>query len=216
MDHSQKHWLELAEQLGLPPEPAANSPEASAIAPSALVRHSVEPKRPPVKEVLAQPFGEPSPAPVAFEQITEPPAAGEPPAAHEPVGNLDQEHGPPQGRRRSHRGRRRIEPIAEGAEQDDAANNDTPASRGVIADGSGEDESPSRDRARRRGRGRARRKKEDDEPAAPLAVMDEDSAPTGETIQAADDEAEDDTDDISGWTIPSWQELIDSLYRPDR
>jgi hypothetical protein len=216
MDNSQQHWLELAEQLGLPQESAEHPP---ALSPSARASdyRTIEPKTPPVDVMLAKPIAEPETAPLGVEQITEPAAADERPAVGQPLIHADEERRPPQGRRRGNRGGRRTETRGGQAEPDElGSRDDRPASQEAVADESGEEVSPTRDRSRRRGRGRSRRKKEDVEPASPIAGVDEEAVPTEETIQAADDGSEDDTDDMSGWTIPSWQELIDSLYRPDR
>jgi hypothetical protein len=34
--------------------------------------------------------------------------------------------------------------------------------------------------------------------------------------ESAKDEREEEPDTLSDWNVPSWQELISSLYRPDR
>jgi hypothetical protein len=47
-------------------------------------------------------------------------------------------------------------------------------------------------------------------------MVEEERESPNETPQAVEGDTDDDSDDMSGWSIPSWQELIDSLYRPDR
>ena len=42
----------------------------------------------------------------------------------------------------------------------------------------------------------------------------EDEEEEGPRIAVDDDDEE--LDDLSNWNVPSWQELIASLYRPDR
>jgi hypothetical protein len=54
------------------------------------------------------------------------------------------------------------------------------------------------------------------ESAGPPVAVDEENASVHGTPQSAEEGPDDADDDMSGWTIPSWQELIDSLYRPDR
>ena len=61
----------------------------------------------------------------------------------------------------------------------------------------------------RRGRGRSRSKGAPADDAPEEAADQEESQPS----RAAD---EDDDDNLSNWTVPSWQELIASLYRPER
>jgi hypothetical protein len=41
----------------------------------------------------------------------------------------------------------------------------------------------------------------------------EEEVPAEEEVQ---DEEDEDIDDLSNWNVPSWAELIASLYRPER
>jgi hypothetical protein len=72
------------------------------------------------------------------------------------------------------------------------------------------------DRQRRRGRGRGRRKKD----LAELEEATEDRAegqrPVDGHQRDPDDADTEDMDTLSDWNVPSWAELIASLYRPDR
>jgi hypothetical protein len=83
---------------------------------------------------------------------------------------------------------------------------------------SAEHEGPSdekRERGRRRGRGRPRREEIAERPAE----VDEEAAseePVEEPKDKEDDAPDDDIDTLSDWNVPSWQELIASLYRPER
>jgi hypothetical protein len=75
---------------------------------------------------------------------------------------------------------------------------------------------PTQEPARRRERGRGRRAKATRDATDTPAVTDEQ-----EDLRAKEDilvsaPEDDDADDMSGWSIPSWQDLIDSLYRPER
>jgi hypothetical protein len=44
----------------------------------------------------------------------------------------------------------------------------------------------------------------------------EDEEPAAEVAPEPEDEEEDEGDTYADWNVPSWQELIASLYRPDR
>jgi hypothetical protein len=46
------------------------------------------------------------------------------------------------------------------------------------------------------------------------AALNNQAAPSSANTSSPDDD--DDMDDISDWNVPTWTELIDSLYRPDR
>jgi hypothetical protein len=68
----------------------------------------------------------------------------------------------------------------------------------------------------RSGRGRRRRRKaevseaEPDSPRAAAAADAEDAA----AVEA--DDGGDELDNLADWNVPSWNELIASLYRPER
>jgi hypothetical protein len=64
------------------------------------------------------------------------------------------------------------------------------------------------DRRRGRGRGRQRKSARADETISETKTGSE----TGEREEAGDAEV----DSLSDWNVPSWAELIGSLYRPDR
>jgi hypothetical protein len=72
------------------------------------------------------------------------------------------------------------------------------------------DEGP-RERSRRRGRGRRRG---GDKTASRREESPATDVPDEEPVADAGEDA--DLDDLSNWQAPSWQELIGSLYRPDR
>ena len=59
-----------------------------------------------------------------------------------------------------------------------------------------------------RGRGSRKRQK--------AALAETSSGTAGNAPQTAQDEDDEEFGSISSWNIPSWQELIGSLYRPDR
>jgi hypothetical protein len=73
---------------------------------------------------------------------------------------------------------------------------------------SAEQESQQRDRGGRRGRPRQRTSR----PAEAANVEEETTPSTTESNEFGEDEST----DPSEWNVPSWQELIASLYRPER
>jgi hypothetical protein len=210
-DDTQRRWQEIAEQLGLPPEPASQ-PEVATVPqpplpetdwsrsdaelpaepvatdmsePDAPIESALTPTEDPVPSMLAQEE--------AVAERVEPSA--EPTDAAEVHEEQARNELSPGGRRRRRRGSSK----ANGAEPtDDGGGAKEPA-------GDEPETEAKPDHGRRRGRGRSRSKKSDDQRAL-----------THEPEPAAEDTSDNDDEDMSGWSIPSWQELIDSLYRPDR
>jgi hypothetical protein len=123
----------------------------------------------------------------------------------------DEDEDPATGRRRGRRGRgsrgKKPEPAADAA----AVTSAEGAAEASKA------EKPEEERPGRRGRGRPRARTEKPARAAP-GRQAETSAPAKSDSQQAEveGEADDDTSDLSEWDVPSWQDLIASLYRPDR
>jgi hypothetical protein len=232
-DELSLRWKELAEQLGLPPEP---EPEAAPVAESA---ESEEGPRasPPLpsgqqdtivaegssaatreegrqSETIpdsATPLEEPAEFPESCNESmvdTEPSAESSelrPTVAGESVRIEDQEEGrkPRRRGRRSGKGARARETVEDQALTGDAALE-------------GEDKSADRSGSGKR-RGGPGRKKE--KPALPEPEEDDDSFAQSEPAgpkAAFVEELESDTEDFSEWNVPSWQDLINSLYRPDR
>jgi hypothetical protein len=68
---------------------------------------------------------------------------------------------------------------------------------------------PEDEKPRRRGRRRSRRKKGDERP-------DEAAVTKTATADATDDDGDSPADAVRDWNIPSWNDLIASLYRPER
>jgi hypothetical protein len=86
-------------------------------------------------------------------------------------------------------------------------------SESIPPDTESEEESSQRP-PRRRSRGRAPEREEaprvaavEEDDEAPREVEEEELEPVGR---------DDEVDDLSNWNVPSWAELIGSLYRPDR
>jgi hypothetical protein len=82
----------------------------------------------------------------------------------------------------------------------------------TTAEDAGEGESSRR---RGRGRGRARTKQGKAQRSSDEPTADEEQGQTEN--RAAEDEGKDEElDNLSDWNVPSWTELIASLYRPER
>jgi hypothetical protein len=75
---------------------------------------------------------------------------------------------------------------------------------------------PSRERGRNRGRGGRRRREEEpaltEEPAADEDEVQE----SGGAVGFEEDSDDEEVANYSNWSVPSWKDLIASLYRPER
>jgi ribonuclease E len=221
------HWQALAEQLGLDPEkpagPRPPSPE-KATAPIARVEPSVEPSRsmeapmwePLDEEVADAPRDRMRDSEIA-QEVIETSTKVEQPTQREPGTtdqNEDESEGERGGKRRSGRRRRRRSRSGDSPPGDDKSAAPGDESVGEQPDTIVQEKEPddaSRERSRRRGRGR-RRSGDKDAPR-----REETPTTDAQTEQPAADAGEDaDLDDLSNWQAPSWQELIGSLYRPER
>jgi hypothetical protein len=161
------------------------------------------------------PLEEPEEAGVEETEAAEEEHAGEPATAAE-------EEKPRRGRRRRRRGRRRggaDKPDGEGHLSRPAADESRAAPPPRPARSA---EQESRDRRGRRG-GKRRDDEEPRPPSPPTHERQESPVPVeadefqDEKPSAADAIEAHDTDaDFSDWNVPSWQDLISSLYRPDR
>ncbi|HLJ96396.1 MAG TPA: hypothetical protein VKU02_24695 [Gemmataceae bacterium] len=95
-----------------------------------------------------------------------------------------------------------------------------PRASEAAAEISDEAEAPNEPAAhpKRRGRGRNRSKKAETE--KPRPVRGENKEPAAESVAPPgaekEDEELDDVRSLSNWNVPSWNELIASLYRPER
>jgi hypothetical protein len=220
------HWQVLAEQLGLEPEkPAAPRPPApeKAVAPAArlgpAVERSVSMKAPTPEPNDAEEENARRDWKGAPENVAETPPIAEQPAQRERPGSDQGEgEGEAEGERgskqRSGRRRRRRSRSADSSAPnetvtgpaDDSAVNE-PKAKSAEKDS---DDSP-RERSGRGGRGRRRG---GDRAASPRVETPVTNAQDEEPVVDAAEDA--DLDDLSNWQAPSWQELIGSLYRPDR
>jgi ribonuclease E len=114
-------------------------------------------------------------------------------------------------RRRGRRGRKeRTEPVEEGKEtpaaphekEEEAADEPSAAGQEAAAE-----ESESSERKRRR-----RRRKKSEAAAEEEGAVEE----VTETQKIKDEEEDVPIEDMSAWSVPSWAEIIASLYRPER
>jgi hypothetical protein len=224
----QNHWQELAEQLGLEPDqPAGKSPPAQETRPAPRAdpasRYQDRPRevsRRPADQAPDQARGLHRHAPVAENTPVEA-AASEAPLEEvvAPVPGVapaaDDEEAE-QGRGSEGRGRRRRRRRSKSGRDSGPA--ETNESAEAVTEGTAPKESPIEEeghetpRGGRRGRGR-RRPETGKPPSRREAVAREEESLPEDAPAAADD---DEVDDLSNWQAPSWQELIASLYRPDR
>jgi hypothetical protein len=210
-DSRIRHWQELAEQLGLEPEKPA-APEEASIEVSTL-EFERTPNSPAEKEVTSIEQGrapEPVEEPVEGPWIEERRPENEPEPAARGSDEVDSERG---GKRRSGR-RRRRRSRAEGASTPDE-NAEMPVHEAAPLEPEAKQEQENADdakrgRSRRRGRGRRR----GDKAAVQNDETNAEDLPADAPVAAP--EADDSLDDLSNWQAPSWQELIGSLYRPER
>jgi hypothetical protein len=216
---SRNHWADLAEQLGLAPEaeleppsgslsPPDESAESEAEAPPIVhefePEHSEEPgpAEPEAEPAPVQQWRPTSPEAEPTSTVTEEASGFEgPEQTAQPMETAEAEEKRPRlGRRRGRRsGRgtsRREETPREPAELE-AEPGDEPAGERLETE-------------RRRGRGRSRSKSPDAESAEATP------SDVAEGVAEEADEKDEELDNLSDWNVPSWNELIASLYRPER
>jgi len=224
------HWSRLAEEFGLPPD-SESAPALPARAPEPM---------PPPRALVDQPS-----APIGREPRAdgEPPARGrrrrssaqEPEpvraeAAEEvPVAEADgnaapvAEEGGPDGEKRRPSRRRRGRRSGKGATAGEVservegapveAEDASPDEKAGPGDEPSDEESDGDRSRRKRGRGRGRKKPVVVEKSEPVEdAADEDL----EQPEPQDEETDEEMTNFSNWSVPSWQELIASLYRPER
>ncbi len=217
----REHWQAIAEQLGLAPDPSqpCAAPAESDLPPPM-------PEEEPVAEVSApaverEPLAEPAPPrrgrrgrpdqaekqPVLRERPNSMPRAEA--GTHEsaaPTGQSEEEG--------TRRGRRRR------SGRSAAPTENRPRASEASAEISDEAEAPDEPAShpKRRGRGRNRSKKAELE--KPRPARGENKEPAAEPVAPPgaerEDEELDDVRSLSNWNVPSWNELIASLYRPER
>jgi hypothetical protein len=228
-------WRELYDLLGVPGEsaaPASSSPQRRPeqtepprheAAPPLKEHHELEePEASGLDEPLAEFEDDLDDAGLDEDTVIDAPGLSEEQPIESDEGVLEEGPGegegsgdedkPRRGRRRRRRGRRRSGDKAEEEGQDRPPVKAAEGPRSRPSD-TGSDRGPQRRRGRR-----------DDEEApqrrpAPMQHPEPDEQPAGWEGAAArghDVELAAEDTDFSDWNVPSWQELISSLYRPDR
>jgi hypothetical protein len=234
----EQHWQELADLLGLPPaptpeptaEPAQRAEEASSAEPlrpspqDAPVAHEQRHELPSLQPEAR--LEELAPQLESFAETELEPWETSPLSQAEEL-DEDVDAPPPSSRRR--RGRRTgresrrpgAQDVAETVPNDEETETAQPSEQ---VEGAGEE----RSKRGRRDRGRKRHKKtpvleeraeetrfeEEEELEADARDLEEDLDEPAEPER--EDEELEDVDTLSDWNVPSWTELIESLYRPDR
>ena len=204
-----QHWRELAAQLGLPPDEPTGE--------SATPRRAERPTEPEPPSPIVEPRQDSIPE--TAELAAKPDTAAEDTGLSgqhthiEAPPPIDDEQRQRRPRRRGRRGARRGEAGSpQELEAETAPELVGDAGLGVQE---AKDEPETAPERPRRGGGRSRGKKSPPDKlvvSAPPKLHEPAGGPT-EPVSADTDE---DEDDMSSWNIPSWQDLIDSLYRPDR
>jgi hypothetical protein len=217
----QKHWQELAEQLGLPvgaeqspapvsASPPRPSPENLSKGPqdAGIVRgdrigsetrgHDQQGRR---TSEATTPAGDVEPAE----------ARNVAPSAREE--RRPQERKPASGSRREGRGQDRDRP---GRGRREPSGRDSSTGEGAPADAApdtGDVSQRGTGEKKRGGRGRARSNVANPDERTRGALPEEPRSPATSTTET---EEKDEVDNLTDWNVPSWTELIESLYRPER
>src|SRR5262249_12286334 len=204
----QQRWQALFEDLGLPPEPETkrgsatshSEPQPEPVARKASGEEAASSEAVTEKEE-ASPRGRRRRVPLTEERESDVEtvvADAESSAEKEEKGATEASEAQeaPRGRRRRRRGK--AAPAAEEAEAAPTSEEaQEPAREGPVDKGG----------RRRRGPGGKKRESEGQ-------PRSEATGEAAERDQAAEEEVE--VDDMSDWVVPSWNELIASLYRPER
>jgi hypothetical protein len=213
------HWQAIAEQLGLATEGGPSSPAPAAerkMEPRLEKRPAPESERAPV----APPDDEVSGADLTGEGSVYSPAAMEPAFASEaekgakgrdalpsPATSELQETTEDDSERRPRRRGRR--PRKERDEPGSPAEHSEASAVGASRLDEPAGEHPDDDSGRRgRGRGRPRKAK----PSIPPPEVNKEIVGP----ESAEEDDVDEMSDFTNWTVPNWNELIASLYRPGR
>jgi hypothetical protein len=233
-------WDDLFADLGLPTETSPATAPAAPEPPTAVQHEATEKEeaspargRRRRSPVVAAPEEEPAvaeaieqPAALTIES-TEVAVPAEEPAMEATAGETpvaaDGEEAPaPRGRsRRRRRGRgSKSAPAAEAipaelGSEAAAAGTEAPAAEIAESIPSGTENEEKADRGPRRRRSRGRNPEREEAPRVAVKANDNepDDAEEGELEPVSRDE---EVDDLSNWNVPTWAELIGSLYRPER
>ena len=221
----RQHWEELAEQLGVESPPSiphsSEQPIAKSVSPPTRAPANAEAAQKVSREEdLNFPSQDRRAAggPATWEESPAPVLETEKPrAAEEDLGQSimpdvvpDETQSRRRGRkpgRGTKRSRSREQPTPTETEPQES---DQP--KEIVAE-----ESTTTEESRQRRPASGRRSREREEPIPPGETEPPESGTGVAPVEPA--ESEEDTDDLDtlrDWNVPSWTELIDSLYRPDR
>jgi hypothetical protein len=197
----EKHWRELAEQLGLPAEAEGSSHTAPPAPRTEQTAGSAEPPHNRGKGLSSR---------------DDEPRGGNRPASDlgkEDTGQAQTEdiHPAVQEERRPQRKSTRREAPAKREKEPPLASEPSDSSAQGLESGTEEKGHKGRGPARGRGRGRSQGK--------PPRATGRPVGPAADTSDSTEDAAgteTDDMDNITDWNVPSWTELIESLYHPER
>jgi hypothetical protein len=217
----QKHWQELAEQLGLPLEADRSRTPRSAPPPSPP-SESLS-KGPPDAGIDLRGRGVSETCDEGqlghdTSETTTPPADVERPEVRNVASSVREERRPQErkpasvsrkegrGQERETRARGRREPSARDSSAGEGATSEVSLNAGKVSQrGTGE--------KKRGGRGRGRSNVANTDARTGGAIPAGSLAPA--TSPTETDE-KDEVDNLTDWNVPSWTELIESLYRPER
>jgi hypothetical protein len=241
-EQTNQRWKETLALLGLPPatEPPAAAHQPPATPEPVAERHVAEPEPARTWQEPEPPHRwQPEPEPEAVgwhRREQEPPdSAPERSKESEPTGEVPPVEGPgdvdafrepsptaggesedgprSRGRRRGRRGGRGR---SERATESERPSSGTPAETDVETRSEPEAEPREERPPRRGGRGRSQRGRRDEENETREVREEEDQESEIISEEPAPQGPEEEPDMLSDWNVPSWQELISSLYRPDR
>ena len=232
-------WDDLFADLGLPTETSSTPTAAAPEPPAAELESKEKDEAPPARArrrrspavaaeeepALAEAMEQPAPLAIDSTEISVP---AEEPALETTLGDSPavesgEEAPPPKGRSRRRRRGRGSKSAAPAVESSPAAlasegpmaeiettTGETTASTPPATEG---EEEPGRRPRRRRSRGRNPEREE----APRVAVnANADVSDDAEEEEVAPVGREEEVDDLSNWNVPTWGELIGSLYRPER
>src|SRR5262245_21632146 len=200
---TEDHWARLASELGLEGEPntSPNRP-APRREPADDPAESTNPHD---EEFAAPPRGRRRRSASEREADTTALSEGEPPAEPDLV---DVEPPPEKPRRGRKSANAEADVPVDDRDESTASAEEAP-------------ESPKEEAPKRRRRRRSRKRRSGEPPETVAAEAAESTDPDEDTseVEAAPEPAEDDEpapEVIADWNVPSWNDLIASLYRPDR
>ena len=213
----RQHWQELAEQLGLESEP--ESPAVGKLSPKET--SPARPSEPAIKEVKESWEGQERSSPAQHqsisgsEPIAEESAPADWPVRDEVESQEDRSSAPQSGTEEAPRRRRgrRSEDQPRGSRTKNTSAVSEPGPQEVSPPGETIDEK-SAGRGPRRRKGSPRRSRDEETPISVGEIESQEPPPASEPNDK--DADKDDLDTLTDWNVPSWTELIDSLYRPDR